>query len=58
MNDEELKQRIKYLVEHGGLWDDPQEDIRNLGRIGMVGVAASLGLHLVSIGLTVFLLLR
>ena len=28
MSDELIKQRIKYLVEHGGLWDDPLEDIR------------------------------
>lgn len=23
MNDEQIKQRIKYLVEHGGIYDDP-----------------------------------
>jgi hypothetical protein len=28
MKDEQLQQRIKYLVEHGGLWDDPLADIR------------------------------
>jgi hypothetical protein len=28
MSDEQIKQRIAYLVEHGGLWDDPLEDIR------------------------------
>lgn len=28
MTDEEIKQRIRYLVEHGGLWDDPLEDVR------------------------------
>ena len=32
MNDEELKQRIKYLVEHGGLWDDPLDEIRRYSR--------------------------
>lgn len=32
MNDEELKQRIKYLVEHGGLWDDPLADVRRTAR--------------------------
>lgn len=28
MDDNTLQQRIKYLVEHGGLWDDPLADIR------------------------------
>jgi len=28
MNDEQLKQRIAYLVEHGGICDDPLNDIR------------------------------
>lgn len=28
MNDEQLKQRLRYLIEHGGVWDDPLADIR------------------------------
>ncbi len=28
MDDNTLEQRIKYLVEHGGVWDDPLADIR------------------------------
>lgn len=28
MSNEEIKQRIQYLIEHGGVWDDPLEDIR------------------------------
>ena len=28
MSNEEIKQRIQYLIEHGGLWDDPLADIR------------------------------
>ena len=41
MNDEELKQRIRYLVEHGGLWDDPLADIRRHLRViyAMIAVA-------------------
>ena len=27
-NDEQLKQRIQYLIQHGGLLDDPLADIR------------------------------
>jgi hypothetical protein len=36
MTDEEVKQRIRYLVEHGGLWDDPQDDIRRTVRVNRV----------------------
>ena len=36
MSNEEIKQRIAYLVEHGGLYDDPIGDLRRwLRRIGM-----------------------
>lgn len=28
MSDEEIKQRIAYLVQHGGLYDDPLSDLR------------------------------
>lgn len=28
MINEEIKQRIAYLIEHGGVWDDPLADIR------------------------------
>ncbi len=41
MNDYELQQRIKYLIEHGGLYDDPLQDIRRKANFGvLVGVAA------------------
>ena len=41
MNDEQLKQRIKYLMEHGGVWDDPLADIRRGVRwaVGIGGLA-------------------
>jgi len=29
MNDEELKQRIQYMIEHGGMWSDPIEEVRH-----------------------------
>lgn len=35
MSNEEINQRIKYLVEHGGLWDDPLGDLRRLARVGV-----------------------
>lgn len=28
MSNEEIKQRIQYLIEHGGVWDDPLADLR------------------------------
>jgi hypothetical protein len=33
MRNVEIEQRIKYLVEHGGLWDDPLADIRQQLRL-------------------------
>lgn len=33
MDDEQLNQRIKYLAEHGGLWDDPLAEIRSRVRL-------------------------
>lgn len=32
MTDEQIKQRINYLVQHGGLYDDPLEDVRRTAR--------------------------
>jgi hypothetical protein len=33
MSDEQIKQRIKYLVEHGGIYDDPIDDLRQRVRV-------------------------
>lgn len=33
MSDEQIKQRIKYLVEHGGIYDDPIDDLRRKVRV-------------------------
>ncbi len=35
MTDEEVKQRVRYLVEHGGLWDDPLADVRRWVRVAV-----------------------
>lgn len=43
MTHHEVEQRIKYLVEHGGVWDDPIEDIRKTARLAVVLSAATLG---------------
>lgn len=42
MSHEEIKQRIKYLVEHGGLYDDPLDDLRRQIRLAMVLSAVGL----------------
>lgn len=47
MNDEELKQRLKYLVEHGGIWDDPIADVRKSVRVLYVMLAIALAFHVV-----------
>ena len=46
MNDEQLRQRINYLVEHGGLWNDPLDDIRRTARwaVWFAGGAAVIAL--------------
>ena len=33
MNDQQLKQRIAYLVEHGGIHEDPLTEIRRDVRV-------------------------
>lgn len=39
MDDNTLEQRIRYLVEHGGVWDDPLAEIRRNVRWA-VGIAS------------------
>ena len=41
MTDQEIKQRIAYLVEHGGICDDPLADIRRDIRILFVLTATA-----------------
>lgn len=45
MDDNTLEQRIKYLIEHGGVWDDPLVELRKLAR-------TAVGLGLVCVALT------
>lgn len=46
MNDEQLKQRISYMVEHGGLFDDPIADLRRNVRLlfAMNALACTFGI--------------
>lgn len=54
MNDEQLKQRIAYLVEHGGICDDPLNEIHEhirrlywLGALGGASLVVDAALHFV-----------
>lgn len=41
LEDDQLQQRVRYLIEHGGLWDDPLADIRQRTRWAMWLAAAA-----------------
>lgn len=54
MSDEYIKQRIAYLVEHGGIYDDPIEDLRQKVRVlfYMTSAACAMG----TVGLVLLLM--
>lgn len=35
MSDEQIRQRIAYLIEHGGIYDDPIADVRRTARLAL-----------------------
>lgn len=47
MNDEEIKQRIKYLVEHGGVFDDPLAEAKRWARAAVALACCSLMIDMV-----------
>lgn len=49
MSDEQLQQRIRYLVEHGGLYDDPLSEVRLLARVAVGLGAGALLVHVVGL---------
>lgn len=49
MTDEQIKQRIQYLVEHGGLYDDPLAEVRRMARWALGISASALVLEVASI---------
>lgn len=53
MNDEQLKQRIAYLVEHGGIAEDPLVDIRRHIRVLFALNATACGMGAVGLFLLV-----
>lgn len=48
-DDVALTQRIRYLIEHGGLWEDPLADIRLRVRWAVCLAGASCALTVVDI---------
>lgn len=42
MTKEEIDQRIRYLVEHGGVYEDPIDELRRQIRLAMVLSAVGL----------------
>lgn len=55
MSHEEIKQGIKYLVEHGGLYDDPIEDVRRTTNRNKIIAGAILLVALVDLSLHLIL---
>jgi hypothetical protein len=49
MTDEEIKQRIKYLIEHGGIYDDPIDAVSRRVRILSWLTTAACGFALVDL---------
>ncbi len=45
MNDTEIMQRVRYRIEHGGIYDDPIDDLRRKVRLlfYMTSAACSMG---------------
>lgn len=51
MNDEQIKQRINYLVEHGGIFDDPFATLHRKVNIALLLASVAVGFHLLELAL-------
>ena len=49
MNDEQLKQRIQYLIEHGGMLDDPLRRLQIKMRLAVALSACAVLLQAISL---------
>ena len=56
MSDEQIRQRIAYLIEHGGLYDDPIADLRHKVRILFYMTSAACAMGVVGVVELVLLL--
>ena len=54
MTNEHIKQRINYLVQHGGIWDDPLDAMRR--KVATNRVLACAGLVVILVDLVVDLI--
>lgn len=45
MNDEQIKQRINYLVEHGGIFDDPFAALHRKVNLALTLAGVAVGFH-------------
>lgn len=50
-----IRQRIKYLIEHGGVLDDPLADIRRTARTALVVSAGAAALSTIEFAVALFL---
>jgi hypothetical protein len=57
MSDTEIMQRVKYLIEHGGIYDDPIDDLRRKVRILFYMTSAACAMGLIGV-MELVLLLR
>lgn len=46
MDSIEIRQRIKYLIEHGGLWEKATDKNERTHRVILIGLAISIALQL------------
>lgn len=56
MTNTEIEQRIRYLVEHGGVYDDPHEDIRRKVNTNRILAVVALVLVAVDVAIDIALL--
>lgn len=49
MSNEEIRQRIAYLIEHGGLYDDPEADTRRWMRTGVIALSLLAAITLIEL---------
>ena len=56
MTKEEIEQRIRYLVEHGGVYEDPHEEIRRTVTTNRIIAGAALLLLAVDVAIDLVLL--
>ena len=49
MNDEQIKQRINYLVEHGGIFDDPFAALHRKVNLALLLASVAVAFHVLEL---------